>query len=105
MTLADVIKASTWRAAQVIRHEELGHLTPGALADIAAFRVRNGEFRFYDAFGASAAGKQRLQCELTLKDGKVVWNWNGLGQQDWQKLGPTYGVREMEQIVRPPRPR
>lgn len=105
MTLPGVIKASTWRAAQVIRHEELGHLTPGAVADIAAFRVMKGEFRFYDAYGASAPGTQRLQCELTLKDGKVVWNWNGRGQQDWQKLGPTYGVRDIEHIVRPPRPR
>jgi len=45
-----------------------------------------------------------LQCELTLKDGKVVWNWNGRGQEDWRKLGSEYGVRtEVEQIVRPPK--
>jgi len=104
MPLADVIKASTWRAAQVIRHEELGHLTPGAIADIAGWQLLNGAYTFYDAYGGSAVGRQRLHCELTLKDGKVVWNWNGRGQGDWKKLAPDYGVRkDLEQIVRPPR--
>ena len=35
MPLNEVIKASTWAPAQVIRHEELGHLSVGAVADVA----------------------------------------------------------------------
>jgi dihydroorotase len=44
MPLKEVIRASTWRPAQVIHREELGHLTVGAVADIAALRVHDGDF-------------------------------------------------------------
>jgi len=52
MTLPEVVKATTWRAAQVIRHEELGHLTPGAVADMAAWSVMRGDLGDFGAFRA-----------------------------------------------------
>ncbi len=51
MPLAEVIRASTWRPAQVIHREELGHLTVGAVADVTALKVQDGEFMYADAFG------------------------------------------------------
>lgn len=102
MPLAEVVRAATWRAAEVIRRPELGHLTPGAAADIAVFRIQQGEFRFRDPFGGAFAGKRRLFCELTLKDGKVMWDWNSRTGVDYRKLDPLYGIREGEQLVRPP---
>jgi dihydroorotase len=63
-----------------------------------------GHFRFFDAYGGSVTGTQRLICELTIKDGRTVWNWNGRGQGDWKVLPPDYGVRpDLEKIIRPPR--
>jgi hypothetical protein len=35
-------------------------------------------------------GSQKLSAELTLKDGKVYWDANGLTRQDWDKIGPRY---------------
>jgi dihydroorotase len=32
-------------------------------------------------------GSQRLAAELTIKDGLVVWDLNGLTREDWDKLG------------------
>jgi dihydroorotase len=28
-------------------------------------------------------GNQKLECELTLRDGKVVYDLNGLASSDW----------------------
>ena len=103
MPLNQVIGASTWRPAQVIHREELGHLTVGAVADIAALKVHDGEFMYADAFGGRFAGKQRLSAEVTLRAGRVVWNANSRGGLDWRKLSPTYGMRDgVDFLVTPP---
>jgi len=103
MPLKEVIRASTWRPAQVIHREELGHLTVGAVADIAALRVHDGDFNYADAFGARFTGKQRMTAEITVRAGRVVWNANSRGGQDWRKLSPTYGIRPgIDHIVPPP---
>jgi dihydroorotase len=103
MPLDEVIKASTWNPARQIQREELGHLTPGAVADVAAFRMLRGKFRFRDGSNGAINGNQRLFCELTLREGRVVWDWNSLTGIDYQKLGPEYGFRKgVDQIIRPP---
>jgi dihydroorotase len=104
MPLDAVVKASTWNPAQQIHREELGHLSVGALADVAVFRLLEGEFGFRDASNGKIEGRQRLFCELTLKDGSVVWDWNSRTGIDYKTLGPTYGVRKgMDQVVPPPK--
>ena len=78
MPLADVIKASTWSAAKAINHEELGHLSVGAIADIAVLNLREGKFGFYDVARFKKAGKNLLECEMTIKDGKIMYDLNAL---------------------------
>ena len=104
MPLKEVIRASTWTPAQMIHREELGHLSVGAVADVAAFRLMEGDFGYADAFGARLAGRQRLFCELTLRDGAIAWSFNALGGTDFRKLGPRYGSREgIDLIIAPPK--
>ena len=76
MTLANVVKASTWSAAKAIRHLELGHLSVGAIADVAVLNVREGKFGFYDVARYKNEGKNLLECEMTIKDGNVVYDLN-----------------------------
>mgnify|MGYP001159375255 FL=1 len=78
MPLPEVIKASTWKPAQVISHEELGHLSVGAVADIAALRLLKGRFGFYDVAQYKQTGRKKLECELTIKDGRIVYDLNAL---------------------------
>jgi len=78
MPLNDVIKASTWAPAQVIRHEELGNLSVGAIADVAVLNLRQGNFGFYDKTGYEVEGKQKFECEMTIKGGKIVYDLNGI---------------------------
>ncbi len=80
MDLKAVIKASTWAPAQVIKHEELGNLSTGAIADIAVLSLRQGNFGFYDKTGYKIEGKQKFECEMTIKSGKIVYDLNGIAQ-------------------------
>jgi dihydroorotase len=83
MTLQQVIQASTWNPALVIHREDLGHLSAGAGADIAVFSLQKGKFGFIDSGGYSMQGTQKLQCELTLRDGKIVYDLNGISKPAW----------------------
>jgi dihydroorotase len=83
MTLPDVIKANTSRAAAVIKRPDLGTLSAGAEADIAVLNLRQGRFGFIDSGGGRFTGAQKLECELTVKAGQVVWDLNGLSRPMW----------------------
>lgn len=76
MKLQDVIKASTWTPAQVIKHNEIGHLSQGAVADIAIIGIRQGKFGYFDYKGTKQEGDKKLECEMTIRDGKIVYDLN-----------------------------
>ncbi|HEY1010227.1 MAG: amidohydrolase/deacetylase family metallohydrolase [Daejeonella sp.] len=78
MPLKDVIAASTWKPANVIKRPELGNLSEGMEADIAVFNLRNGDFGFLDSSGMALKGKQKLEAELTIRKGRVVWDLNAI---------------------------
>ena len=78
MSVASVIKASTWTPAQVIHRENLGHLSEGAIADVAILAMREGRFGFYDKTGYKVVGNRKFECELTIKGGKIVYDLNGI---------------------------
>ncbi|MBI4476365.1 MAG: amidohydrolase/deacetylase family metallohydrolase [Acidobacteria bacterium] len=88
--IEDVVLRATWNPARQIGHEELGHLSPGAAADLAVLRVERGTFGFLDVYGARLRGTQKLICELTLRDGKVVYDLDGLARPDWNTLPRDY---------------
>jgi dihydroorotase len=90
LSLDDVIKQSTWNPAREIKQEQLGNLSVGAGADVAVLRLENGNFGFVDSFGGRLRAKQKLVCEMTLRDGKVVYDLNGLARPDWTTLPPDY---------------
>jgi dihydroorotase len=91
MPVDDVIARSTWNPAKEIHHEELGNLSVGAPADVAVLRVETGKFGFTDMNGARMDGTRRLACELTLRDGRVVYDLNGISRPDWKTLPADYG--------------
>ena len=87
MSLDEVILRSTWTPAREIQREELGNLSAGVPADVAVLRMEKGSFGFVDMYGARLRGAQKLTCELTIHDGKLVYDLNGLTREDWDKLG------------------
>jgi dihydroorotase len=88
MSLDDVILRSTWNPAKEIRHEELGHLSVGAPADVTVLRLEKGAFGFTDQTGGRLDGSSKLVSELTIRDGVVVYDLNGLSAIPWEKVPP-----------------
>lgn len=94
MSLDDVIYRSTWNPARIIHRQQLGHLSVGAIADIAVLRLEKGQYGFVDSFGAGMDGTQRLSGELTVASGKVVYDLNARTRDRWDKLGKYQGLGE-----------
>ncbi len=89
-SIAAVIAQSTWNPVKELRLEPLGTLSVGAPADLAILSLRTGAFGFVDSYGAKMNGTKKLECELTVKDGRVVWDLNGMSREDWTKLDKDY---------------
>jgi len=90
LSLDEVVARSTWNPAREIHHEELGNLSVGAPADVTVLRLERGQFGYTDMYGARLGGDRRLTCELTLREGKVVYDLNGITRPDWNTLPPNY---------------
>ncbi len=86
MSVQDAIAGATWAPANVINRKELGHLSVGTEADVAVFNVRKGDFGFVDVRGTKLKGTQKLEAELTIRAGKVVWDLNGLSAPAWDEV-------------------
>jgi dihydroorotase len=69
MSLPDVIERATSRPAVAMRRPNLGTLAPGSAADIALFRLTEGEFTFHDVHMSPRSGSVRLESTQTLVDG------------------------------------
>jgi len=83
LSIQEVIAATTSQPAKYIQRKDLGHLSVGGLADVTLLNIRRGDFGFIDTRGKRMKGNQKLECELTLRDGKVVYDLNGLASSDW----------------------
>jgi dihydroorotase len=47
--------------------------------------LETGNFGFVDSLGGRLEGRQQLACELTVKNGLIDWDLNGITREDWQK--------------------
>ena len=74
---------ATWAPATVINRKELGSLSIGSDADVAVFSLRKGDFGFMDIRGTRLKGTQKLETELTVRAGKIVWDLNGISAPPW----------------------
>jgi len=78
MDLPTVIKVSTWKPAQIIKREELGHLSVGSEADIAILNMRTGKYGLFDYTGYKLESDKKLECEMTIRAGRIVYDLNGI---------------------------
>jgi dihydroorotase len=88
IALDDVIRMSTWNPAKELKQDARGHLSVGADADVSVLRLEKGSFGYVDSFGGRLKGTQRLTCEMTMRDGKVVYDLNGLAAIDYTLQPP-----------------
>jgi dihydroorotase len=88
--LDDLIRRSTWNPARAIGQEQLGNLSVGSPADLAVLRMEKGDFGMLDAAGARLRADRKLTCEMTLRDGRIAYELNGLSRPEWTALPKAY---------------
>lgn len=88
LSLEQVIERSTVNPARAIHRPGLGTLSEGSPADIAILAVENGKFGFLDSGYTKLIGDRTLRCALTVRNGSVLWDSDGLTAPDWSKMGP-----------------
>jgi dihydroorotase len=86
LPLQDVIRRATLNPAKAIKRTDLANLREGSEADIAVFSLRKGEFGFTDVRGTKMKGSQKLEAELTIRSGRIVWDLNGIGSLLWDAV-------------------
>lgn len=83
MSKEEILMRATSGAAEAIRRPDLGNLSEGAVADIAVLRVNTGKFGFMDAAGYKLDGNKKFEAEMTLRNGRIVWDLNGMSAVGW----------------------
>jgi len=72
MPIEDVIAAATINAARAIRLEHLGRIGVGDPADVAIFRLQEGDFEFHDITMSERKGSKLLVNTATLLGGEEL---------------------------------
>jgi dihydroorotase len=88
MTLPQVIERSTVNPARAIHRADLGTLSEGAVADITLIEQQTGKFGYLDSGHGKLIGDRKLVCVLTVRNGQVVWDAEGLSLPDASRAGP-----------------
>ena len=84
LDLNEVVNAVSWGAAKSINKVSLGNLSIGSVADITILNLQEGDFGFIDTKNKKMKGSKKLECEMTIKGGEIVYDLNGLASNDWR---------------------
>jgi dihydroorotase len=90
MPLREAIYRTTVTPARAIRRPDLGTLSEGAEADVAVLRWVERPRTFADCGRATHQGSGELECALTLRAGRIVWDPSGLSMPNWRNAPAAY---------------
>jgi len=102
LSLSDTIDRATARPAAAMRRPDLGTLAVGSHADIALWRIEEGDYTFYDVDLSARTGTTRLVNTLTMVGGEPVSEQPELPMHPWTKLPerqhPVIGKQPGERV-------
>lgn len=90
MPLEEVIYRSTATPAQAINRVDLGSLSIGAEADVAALSLEMGKCAFEDCGYARLDADKRLVCRLTIRKGEIIFDRDARTVPHWKDAPPAY---------------
>ena len=90
LSLEDVIARSTWNPARRSSARTSGTSRSARRPTWRCCACRPGKFGFVDSFGGRLRADKKLVCELTLRDGRILYDLNGLARPDWETLPKGY---------------
>ena len=83
-----IVERVTANPARVVKRPQLGALNEGGVADIAVFELEKGKFGFLDGNFTRLDATRRFRCLLTVRNGRIVWDSDGLSIPDTIRAGP-----------------
>lgn len=86
--LTDLIERATIAPARALRRPDLGSLEIDGVADIAVLETRAGQFGLLDSGHEKHIANQEVRCVMTVRNGAVVWDAEGLSVSHWRDAGP-----------------
>ena len=92
MELIEVIRRVTINPAKIIGCDDIGRLSVGSTADVAALKILDGDFGFPDAGGARMRGNKRIECAMTIRKGEIVYDPDARALPDWETAPAAYWV-------------
>jgi dihydroorotase len=90
MPLREAIFRTTVTPARAIGRPELGTLSEGCEADIAVLRWNDRPRAYADCGRARLNGPGELECAMTLRAGRIVWDPGGLSMPVWTDAPQAY---------------
>lgn len=93
MPLNEVIRRSTTNPATILNRPQLGQIAVGSEADVTVLRLDQGEYGFVDVLNGRIEGAQRLGCEMTIRAGEIVFDFNGRSGVAWRDADLQYPTR------------
>jgi len=90
MSIQEVVDRSTRLPAKLIARPELGTLSVGGCADVAVIRKLEGKFNYIDNGYARLTGDSMLDCQMTVRAGKIVYDIYGLSMPEWTDAPESY---------------
>ena len=89
----ELVARVTAAPARALKRPELGTLREGGIADLAITQIQQGRFGFLDTTHARLRGEQNMRAVLTMRNGRIVWDTEGLSRTDWSQAGPYSNYR------------
>jgi dihydroorotase len=105
LSLKEAVAEMTSHPAREVKHEELGNLSEGSIADVAVLRLEEGHFGFTDMVNGRFDGTKKLTAEITIKDGKIVYDLNGMEASLWNAPADPNAKEAYKWTTFAPRPR
>jgi dihydroorotase len=97
MDLPAVIKASSWNPAVEIKREDLGNLSAGSDADVTILNLRPGKFGLFDYRGYRIETDKKLECEMTIRGGRIVYDLNGIANPVFPPARQSSGAQRTKE--------
>jgi dihydroorotase len=102
--ISEVIAMASSGPARILGFTDRGTLAPGALADIALFRMHTGEFSLYDNTGAVRVGRQLLRNVATIVGGRLLQRTapppRAVWAEKWDRGGTNSSIRAFQDQMR-----
>ncbi len=90
MPLYETIARATMYPAKMFHHPELGNLSKGSCADVAVLKLHEGQYSYADCGNARLDGDKKLACAMTIRNGKIVFDPQGLSMPLWEDAPSAY---------------